>query len=204
MIKQNLLLPFELTQSETTVLNNRLAEFKELGKKKNEEWFSELCFCILTANSQAQKAIDIQKHIGIEGFINHTEENLAKIIRSFGHRFHNTKAKYIVCAREYINIKDCLRDMPSYQAREFLVQNIKGLGYKESSHFLRNVGYDDFAIIDRHIIKFLYKYGVISKIPNVITKKAYLELEMSLKAYDINLSRLDLMIWCHMTGTILK
>ncbi|GAJ17855.1 unnamed protein product, partial [marine sediment metagenome] len=29
--------------------------------------------------------------------------------------------------------------------REWVVKNFKGLGYKEASHFLRNIGYKNFA-----------------------------------------------------------
>jgi len=48
------------------VVRKRLAEFKKLGKSDN--WFSELCFCILTANSKARTAIAIQKKLGAKGF----------------------------------------------------------------------------------------------------------------------------------------
>jgi len=197
-------LPFELSATHIDTIDNRLVEFTKLNKKGNNEWFSELCFCLLTANAQAQRAINIQAHLGVEGFLEKSEENIAQIIKSFGHRFHNNKAKYIVLARKYKNIKDHLKDLTSIQAREFIVNNIKGLGYKEASHFLRNVGYEDFAIIDRHIIKFLYKNSLITEIPKSISKKLYFELENILKNYNIKLNRLDLMIWCHITGKILK
>jgi N-glycosylase/DNA lyase len=204
MQEQILLLPFQLSQSEISIIDTRLKEFSELGKLGNEEWFSELCFCLLTANSQAQRAIDIQKHLGIKGFLEDSEESIARTIKSFGHRFHNNKAKYIVLARKYKNIKDHLNGLTNIQAREFIVKNIKGLGYKEASHFLRNVGYKDFAIIDRHIIKFLYQNNFIKEILHSITKKLYLELEDLLKNYKIELNRLDLMIWYNITGKILK
>lgn len=204
MLQQKLILPFQLSEIETDTINTRLTQFAELGELDNDEWFSELCFCILTANSQAQKAIDIQKQIGIKGFLENSEERIAHTIKSFGHRFHNNKAKYIVLARKFRNIKDLLKGLTSHQAREFIVKNIKGLGYKEASHFLRNVGYGDLAIIDRHIIKFLYKNNFIKEISNTITKKTYLHFEDILKAYKISLNKLDLMIWCHITGKILK
>lgn len=203
-MQEQLFLPFQLSKAEIDTLDNRLNEFAALGKLSNNEWFSELCFCLLTANSQAQRAIDIQKHLGIQGFLENSQESIAKTIKDFGHRFHNNKAKYIVLAREYKDIKDHLKGLTSIQAREFVVNNIKGLGYKEASHFLRNVGYEDLAIIDRHIIKFLHKNNFIKEVPTSITKKMYLELENILKGYKINMNKLDLMIWCHITGKILK
>lgn len=197
-------LPFELKEKEKELIKTRLTEFEEVYKSNNNRWFSELCFCILTANSQAQRAIDIQKSIGEEGFLYWPLEKIIDVIRSYGHRFHNLKAKYIVGARSFINIKDIIVNMDCHRSREFLVKNIKGIGYKEASHFLRNVGYKDCAIIDRHIIKFLAKYGLIKEIPKTITKKIYLELESILNKFEIEHSKLDLLIWCHITGKVLK
>lgn len=204
MQKQTLLLPFKLSQEEIDTIDQRLKEFNELGKADNDEWFSELCFCLLTANSQAQRAINIQKYLGVKGFLEDSQEYIAQTIKSLGHRFHNTKAKYIILARKYKNIKDQLKGLMSIEAREFLVKNVKGLGYKEASHFLRNVGYHDIAIIDRHILKFLYQNNLIQEMPKVVTKKIYLECENILKKYQVPLDKLDLMIWYHITGKVLK
>ena len=187
------------------LIETRLNEFQELNKKEADEWFSELCFCILTANSKAQNAINIQNEIGSGGFKNYSQEKITEIIRQNKHRFHNNKAKYIVTARKFIDIKNILRDFKTGpEAREFIAQNIKGLGFKEASHFLRNVGYCDVAIIDRHILKFMYATKMIDRIPKVVTKKLYLEFEGILKEITSNLARLDLVIWQHVTGKVLK
>lgn len=203
-LKKMICLPFELTKIEKDLIETRLAEFKEVYEANNSRWFSELCFCILTANSQAQKAIDIQKAIGEEGFLYWPLEKITASIRSYGHRFHNLKAKYIVEARNFINIKDIIINMDCRSARDFLTKNIKGIGYKEASHFLRNVGYKDCAIIDRHIIRFLAQYSLIKEIPKTITKKIYLELEEILDRFKIEHNKLDLLIWCYITGKVLK
>ena len=65
------------------------------------------------------------------------------------------------------------------EARERLfVLDVKGLGMKEASHFLRNVGRGKtIAILDRHILKNLKKYGAIDGVPTSLTKKRYLEIE---------------------------
>jgi N-glycosylase/DNA lyase len=197
-------LPFTLSAQELQIIHERLREFKALGTQGNKEWFSELCYCLLTANAQAKKALAIQQALGLEGFLAAPIEQITATIRAHNHRFHNNKAQYIVFARNHITIKDCLASLSSSQAREFLVAHIKGLGYKEASHFLRNVGYDDVAIIDRHILRFLEYYTFIDKIPKIISKKKYLELEQLLLGFGFSLSALDLMIWYHMTGTVLK
>ncbi len=186
------------------LIETRLKEFKQLNKLDTKHWFSELCFCILTANSKAETAIRIQKEIGLQGFINLTQQELAQIIRSNKHRFHNNKAKFIVQAREFIDIKSKIENLPGPQAREFLVKNIKGLGYKEASHFLRNVGFDDVAIIDRHILRFLLQQNLISSIPKHLNPKHYLDFEQILAKFGLAHSRLDLIIWQKMTGCVLK
>ena len=88
-----------------------------------------------------------------------------------------------------------------------MVNNVKGLGYKESSHFLRNIGFDDYAIIDFHIVDVLVNYNLINK-PKTITKKKYLEIENVLKRLaketNLTLAELDLYLWYMETGKILK
>ena len=41
----------------------------------NEEWFSELCFCILTANSTAELGMKIQREVG-SGFLHMEKEEI--------------------------------------------------------------------------------------------------------------------------------
>ncbi len=200
---------FDLKKSELRLkINNRLNEFKKLNKKGNEEWFSELCFCILTANSKAETAISIQKELGFKGFSNLSREKLAKIIRNNKHRFHNNKARFIVEARRFLKIKDILGDLDGFKAREFLVKNIKGIGYKEASHFLRNVGYDNLAILDRHILNIMYENKIINEIPKSLTKKNYLEIEKRFndiaKGVNVGSAELDLYLWYLKTGKVLK
>ena len=85
---------------------------------------------------------------------------------------------------------------------------MKGLGYKEASHFLRNIGRDDVAIIDRHVLRYLHKNNYIDKIPGNLSRKTYLEIEKILEDIadenDLNLAELDLYIWYYETGKILK
>ena len=90
-------------------VENKLKNFSSFKNKSNNEWFSELCFCLLTANSKAKTAIAIQKELGHEGFMHKTLKEVTECIRRNKHRFHNTKAKFIVGAREFVNIKDVLR-----------------------------------------------------------------------------------------------
>ncbi len=193
-------------------IKERLKEFKEKNKQENNEWFSELCFCILTANSKAETAIRIQEKLGAKGFLTKKQEEIARTIREEGHRFHNNKAKYIIEARKHKKIKEMItkiiKEKGEKEAREWLVKHIKGLGYKEASHFLRNVGYENLAILDRHILRTMKEEGIIKEIPKTLTRKKYLELEEELakecEKKKISQAELDLILWWKKTGKILK
>jgi N-glycosylase/DNA lyase len=184
------------------IISQRMKEFAGLGKKSNEEIFKELCFCLLTANFNARGGIKIQKEIG-DGFLHLSEKQLSELLTRLGHRFPNSRAKFIIEARENfkkINLKD-------ENIRESLVKNIKGLGMKEASHFLRNIGFSNYAIIDFHIIDFLVRNGLTEK-PKTLTEKKYLEIESLLKKIaektNLSLGELDLYLWHLETGKVLK
>lgn len=190
-------------------VNNRLKEFSSFSKKSNEEWFSELCFCILTANSKAATAIAIQRELRSEGFIYCTKTQLSNCIRRNKHRFHNNKAKYIIAARKFTDIRDILRTLNSaHSKREWLVKNIKGIGYKEASHFLRNTGHFDLAILDRHVLNLLTEHGMLKEKPKILDKKKYLEIEEILlkiaKKLKMTQAELDLYLWYWKAGEVLK
>jgi N-glycosylase/DNA lyase len=198
----------ELKKSEINIrINERLKEFKNINKESNEEIFSELCFCLLTANFNAEKTIKIQNEIG-ECFLSDNQKELEEKLKNYGHRFPNKRAEYICKAR---NCKDKLNEVVSFHdkkaLREWIINNVKGLGYKETSHFLRNVGFDDYAIIDFHIIDLLVKYNLIKR-PKTVTKNKYLEIEKILKKIaektNLTLAELDLYLWYMETGKILK
>lgn len=189
-------------------VDTRLKEFKELADGSNNKIFEELCFCILTANSNAERCMKVQMEIGDE-FLTLPESHLAKELKERGYRFPNTRARYIADARKYKNsLKDTITKLnEENELREWLVKNIKGIGFKEASHFLRNIGYTDFAIIDFHIINVLTKHKIIEK-PRVLTKRKYLEIEDLLRKIaiesNLNLAELDLYLWYTETGKILK
>ena len=190
-----------------TLVNTRIKEFKEIDRESDDEIFNELCFCILTANYNAEKCIRIQNEIG-KSFLTLSEKDLAKKLTDLGHRFPNTRANYIsnsVKCKE--SLKDVINSSNGERLREWLVNNVKGLGYKEASHFLRNIGFDDFAIIDFHIVDILVRHNLIKR-PKTLTKKKYLEIEQILKEIakklNLSLAELDLYLWYIETGKILK
>ncbi|EKD49911.1 MAG: hypothetical protein ACD_63C00014G0007 [uncultured bacterium] len=183
----------------------RIKEFE--NKKTDKKIFNELCFCLLTANFNAERSIKIQENIK-DGFSNFTKQKLLKKLKELGHRFPNARAKYILEARKHKNsLKNNLKKLQESEIREWLIKNVNGLGMKEASHFLRNIGFKNSAIIDFHIIDILAKHKLIQR-PKTLTKKKYLEIENSLKKLaeksKLTLAELDLYLWCLETGKILK
>jgi len=190
------------------LVESKVKEFKENRNKPITEIFKELCFCILTANFSAEKSIEIQRIIG-DGFITLPENELEEKLRSLGHRYPTLRARYIVEARKFIHQLDSiLKSSPNEKdLRKWLTRNIKGIGYKEASHFLRNIGFMNLAIIDFHIVNLLLKYGLIDK-PKTLTRRRYMDIERILSEVaektGLRLGELDLYLWYIETGKILK
>ncbi|OYT36653.1 N-glycosylase [Candidatus Pacearchaeota archaeon ex4484_71] len=191
------------------LIDKRTKEFYKKGRKLDEEEiFSELCFCILTANFQAKKSWEIQNKIG-GGFANWSKRKLQKFLKKEGHRFWTQRAERIILARKLKKelIKKLKNGKNGKIIRNWLAENFKGIGMKEASHFLRNVGYQDVAIIDKHILSLLKKEKIIGP-PKSLSKNKYLEIEKILekisKKVSIPLGTLDLYLWFQETGKVLK
>ncbi len=191
-------------------IKQRLKKFKVLGNAKDGDIFSELCFCILTPQSKAiycDKAVKELKKAGLlfKGNVHEIKTKLRGLVR-----FHNNKASYIVAARRFFKNGSKALDIDDpYKTRDWLVKNIKGLGYKEASHFLRNIGLgEDMAILDTHILKNLKKYGIIGEIPSTISRRNYIDIENKMKKFaqkiKIPIEELDLLFWSSQTGFIFK
>jgi N-glycosylase/DNA lyase len=190
------------------LVDARLKEFEKTGCRQSCFIFEELCFCILTANYTADRAMIIQDKVG-QDFLKLSEKKLAKKLKEFGHRFPNTRAGYIVAARRHERgLKKTLKSFKNEkELRDWIAENVKGLGMKEASHFLRNIGYKNLAIIDFHIIDVLVKHWLVER-PKTLTRRRYLEIEEGLEGLagklGITLAELDLYLWYMETGRILK
>ena len=189
-------------------ISKKIKTFKSFQKKSSNDIFKELCFCLMTANFNARRAVEIQEKVDA-GFLNLSEEELSKILKQYGHRFPNKRAHFIYLAQEHKDdIKEKLFTIKGKdEKREWLVKNIKGLGFKESSHFLRNIGFLDYAIIDFHIVDILVDNKVIKK-PKNLSKENYLLVEQKLEQLsnktNLSLGELDFYLWYMETGTIYK
>lgn len=206
----------ELHNSKKEEIKERLHEFKETWNYGiREDIFKELVFCILTPMARGRYCWDAVENMMRDRVLFNGDSTLiAGYLK--GARFINKKSQYIVEVRkkfyfdESVSIKNILAHIGhGYGAREWLVLNVKGIGYKEASHFLRNIGFDqDLAILDRHILKNLKLIGAIEEIPDSLSKRKYLHIEKSMetlsKTIEIPMSHLDLVMWCKEAGEIFK
>ncbi len=196
-------------------VQKRLQEFKQVLQQDDNDVFAELCFCLLTPQSSAKTCWAAVNRLREKNLLLKGEPGeLEPLLRDV--RFNDSKAKYIVEAREKFSkdgdllVKPHLKSFSNnYELREWLAENVKGLGYKEASHFLRNVGLgEEFAILDRHILRNLKDLGVLPEIPVSLTKKRYLEIEEKVRRFSreigIPMGELDLLLWSKETGWIFK
>ncbi len=183
-------------------------EYKSV--KSEKDLFYELCFTILTPQSNGFRCWSIVEDLKKLNFFEKGME--LKELQNFlqrGVRFHNHKGEYLSLMRDnWKNIYENLREIDNLKLRGWLVKNIKGHGLKESSHFLRNVGRENLAILDRHILRCLNKLKVIEEIPKSLTKNKYFEIENKFKDYGdkigIKMDELDLLFWSMATGRVFK
>ena len=197
-------------------IRERLLEFSQVWKGPDEKIFEELCFCFCTPQSNAKACFASVDYLARSGMLIRGDQGIISQHLRGGVRFHNNKSRYIVEARNLftdhegrLRIKERLSHSDPLVIREWLVSNIKGLGYKEAGHFLRNIGMGDkIAILDRHILRNLAKYGAIKEIPPTLTKTRYLEIEEQFRQFSrkvgIPMAELDLLFWSQETGEIFK
>lgn len=202
--------------SKREIIRARLDEFHGLQIDADDERiFEELAFCIFTAGASAKmglRSIDAVRDILLEGSLGKLRKRLEGV-----HRFPNYRPAYIVHTREYLRreyglrLKELLESFHDpLERRDFFAKNrdIKGIGYKESSHFLRNIGYEGYAILDKHILNTLSELGVIVSPKPPGTGDRYIAIEDSLRQFaeemGIPMDDLDLLLWSEKTGEVLK
>jgi len=187
-------------------IEKRIGEFKENGRNE-EKMKKEFIFCLLTPQSKAKTCWKAVESLFSE---RRWDRNFV-ISRLNGVRFKYKKAEYVIEAvKKFDLVKNTIDKMKDEKmAREWLVKNIKGMGYKEASHFLRNTGKaENLAILDRHILKNMKKYGIINEIPPHMNRKKYMEIEKRFIEFadylEIPPLHLDFVLWYKETGEVFK
>jgi N-glycosylase/DNA lyase len=187
------------------------SRIKDFTKVPKEKYFYELVYCLCTPMSKATNATKVQSIFEEINFLQNPinpEEILSNPENYI--RFHNQKSKYIIEAQtNYHKIQTIISsDEDNFAKREKLVKNVKGIGYKEASHFLRNIGIFGLAILDRHILRNLAKYQQFDLNSSISSKKQYEKVEKSFfnfsKLCNLEVEELDLLLWFKETGKILK
>ena len=197
-------------------IKNRLSEFKAVWRSASDaKLWEEMVFCFFTGGCSAKmglRSIDAVRHLLEDG----SQPEIADALSGV-HRYPNARARYVFASRSFLK-QDCdlrLREKLGgfdchLERRDWLVREkgIKGLGYKEASHFLRNVGFSGYAILDKHVLKCLAELKIIDspKPPN--TRSKYLTVEGKLRDLTeqtkIDFDEMDLVLWSMKTGQILK
>ena len=194
----------------------RISDFKRKWIEADESLiFHELLFCLLTPQAKAKNAWNAVERLIESGDLYKGDK---KIISTYLNtvRFKNNKASYILEARNKFLyngnpkiIDKISENIELFEKRKWLVKNIKGFGFKEASHFLRNIGFvEEITILDRHIIRNLKLLDIIKDIPNSISELKYYEIEKKMLIFSENIQipaeHLDLLFWYKENGEIFK
>lgn len=212
MTVQELLREYDSCRNE---IQDRLLEFEEVGRRDDQAIFKELCFCILAANSSAEmgmRTVLAVEDLLWEGSQKEMQDRLAGKVR-----FWRVRPSYIVSTREFLKevcglrLKTFLQSFSGADHRRdylALTRGICGIGFKESSHFLRNIGFKGYAIIDKHVLSCLKELKVIGLGMAPTNRRRYRLIEKRMKrlssSIGVGMDELDLLLWRHKTGKILK
>jgi len=207
---------YQLYKSIKVDIDIKLDEFSRLWDEgTDDDIFKEMVFCMCTPQTSARKGWEAATQLEeLNYFYNGHFEEIACTIKDAGIRFHKNKAKYVLSNRNKF-IPSTKSIILKYingnilNARNNLVDDVTGWGMKEASHFLRNIGFgSEVCILDRHVMRRLKEYGVITAIPKVLTKNAYLEIEVDMKHFaleqEIPVDALDFVFWYQSKGEFFK
>src|SRR2546430_17282196 len=176
-----------------------------------------MVFCIFTAGASAKmgmRSVEALRPLLQSG----AQHEMTKALISAGaHRFPNARPAYVVVTRDYLRESFSMRlreRLVSFQdpieRRDWLAKDprVKGLGYKEASHFLRNIGFKGYGILDKHIVRCLHELSIIDSPKPPTTRGRYLETEQKMREFaaqaNIDFDELDLLLWSIKTGHHLK
>ena len=176
-----------------------------------------MVFCIFTAGASARmglKSVEALRPL-LDSGAHH--EMTSALVAAGAHRFPNARPGYVIVTRNYLRESCAMRlrerlanFRDPIERRDWLAKDprVKGLGYKEASHFLRNIGFKGYGILDKHIVRSLHELKVINSPKPPSSRGKYLEAEEKMRRFanraGINFDELDLLLWSMKTGEILK
>ena len=196
----------------------RLREFTEVWKTGSDaQLWEELVYCIFTAGASARMGLRSVEAVRPFLKAGRRQTMTRALVAAGAHRFPNARPEYVVSTRAYLQKSFSMRlherlnsFRDPFDRRDWLAQEpqIKGLGYKEASHFLRNIGFKGYGILDKHIVRSLAELGVVDSVKPPAGRSRYLAVETRMRefaaAVKIDFDELDLALWSMKTGEILK
>ena len=196
----------------------RLREFRQVWQQGSDaQLWEEMVYCIFTAGASAKMGYNAVRAIRPLLEDGTRTAMTRALVRPPAYRFHNVRPRYVIATRDYfrksfsMRLREALAGMRDpFARRDWLATEprIKGLGYKEASHFLRNVGFKGYGILDKHIVRCLAELGVIDSAKPPTTRRRYLDTEERMRQFaqtaGIDFDELDLVLWSIKTGEILK
>jgi N-glycosylase/DNA lyase len=196
----------------------RLREFRRVWRTASDQrLWEEMVYCIFTAGASAKMGLRSVEAIRPLLAAGPQQAMTRALVAAGAHRFPNARPGYVVITRDYLQdsfsmrLRERLKSFRDpFERRDWLATEprIKGLGYKEASHFLRNIGFQGYGILDKHIVRSLAELGVIDSPKPPTTRKRYLEIEARMRQFagdvGIDFDELDLVLWSMKTGEVLK
>lgn len=176
-----------------------------------------MVYCIFTAGASAKMGLRSVEAVRPLLAAGRQQAMTHALVTAGAHRFPNARPAYVVITRDYLQssfsmrLRERLKSFSDpFERRDWLATEprIKGLGYKEASHYLRNIGFKGYSILDKHIVRCLTELGVINSPKPPTNRNRYLETENRMRQFagdvGIDFDELDLLLWSIKTGEILK
>jgi len=203
-------------------IESQLRKFESLRNSSDERMFQELAFVIFTSQSDARNSWKAVRRLEKDQLLfKGSAEDISKILNNFEIQYEDRKAQYLIKNRKMLSqptfsdpsndlkIKNKIKEENLEKTRKWFKENIKGISWKGSSHFLRNIGYgDEFAIISKHILKKMYELELVEDVSPPKNEEQYMKYELIFrrlaKELDLSVHELDLTLWSMETGEVFK
>ncbi len=192
--------------------------------------WKELCLCILSSRTRFELALAAVSSLERAGLLRRLREHPGEVPYSVLEEalgphpqrqgastrsipFWRTRAHQLVDASNRLyaaghrGLKTRLHETgDAGDLRMQLMADVPGLGMKQASHFLQNVGFsDEFAVIDVHILSFLREeLMAVESEAEDLDESLYLELEQRIQrlaaANGLAVGLLDRIVWAMRSG----